>query len=65
MGAGHAHDHGAGEGDHRGRLWIAFGLTAGMVVAQAVGSVLTGSLALLTDTVHALTDALGLLVALV
>ena len=37
MGAGHAHDHGAGEGDHRGRLWIAFGLTAGMVVAQAVG----------------------------
>ena len=54
MGAGHAHDHGAGAGDHRGRLWIAFGLTAGMVLAQAVGSVLTGSLALLTDTVAAL-----------
>ncbi|RLZ04499.1 cation transporter [Kocuria tytonicola] len=67
MGAGHSHghDHGAAAGDHRGRLWIAFGLTAGMVVAQAVGSVVTGSLALLTDTVHALTDALGLLVALV
>ena len=69
MGAGHSHGHdhahGAAAGDHRGRLWIAFGLTAGMVVAQAVGSVVTGSLALLTDTVHALTDALGLLVALV
>lgn len=51
--------------DHRIRLWIAFGLTAVIVVAQAVGTVLTGSLALLTDTAHALTDATGLLVALI
>ena len=62
---GHTHDHSALARDHRGKLWVAFSLTALMVVAQAVGSVLTGSLALLTDTVHALTDALGLLVALV
>ncbi len=52
-------------GDFRVRLGIAFGLTATMVVAQAVGSVLTGSLALLTDTAHALADASGLLVALI
>ena len=68
MGAGH--DHGSpGDGavtsDYRVRLGIAFGLTATMVVAQAVGSVLTGSLALLTDTAHALADASGLLVALI
>lgn len=66
------HDHGPGAaelagrpGDFRKRLWITFAITATIVVAQAVGSVLTGSLALLTDTAHALTDASGLLVALV
>ena len=69
MGAGHSHDHGAmdaaGPGDHRSKLWIAFGITAGIVVAQAIGALLTGSLALLTDTAHALTDASGLLIALI
>ncbi|WP_114587592.1 cation diffusion facilitator family transporter [Microbacterium arborescens] len=70
MGAGH--DHGpvnaaqAGQpADFRVKLWIAFGITAAIVVTQAVGSIVTGSLALLTDTAHALTDASGLLVALV
>ena len=69
MGAGHSHDHGAavaaGPGDHRTKLWIAFGITAGIVLAQAIGALLTGSLALLTDTAHALTDASGLLIALI
>ncbi|MEH6821942.1 cation diffusion facilitator family transporter [Dietzia psychralcaliphila] len=49
----------------RRRLLIAFGITAIIVVAQAVGSVVTGSLALLTDTAHALADASGLLVAVI
>jgi len=69
LSAGHSHDHGAadaaGPGDHRTKLWIAFGITAGIVVAQAIGALLTGSLALLTDTAHALTDASGLLIALI
>lgn len=68
MGAGHDHAHGlepGAAGDHRGRLWIAFGVTALIVVAQAVGATITGSLALLTDTAHAVTDATGLLVALI
>lgn len=68
-GPGHGHGHGpCGVGqpsDHRTKLWLAFGLTATIVVAQAVGAVLTGSLALLTDTAHALVDAAGLLVALI
>lgn len=66
-GRGHSHGHGRppGEaGDHRGRLWVAFGLTMTIVLAQAVGAYLTGSLALLTDTAHATVDASGLLVAL-
>ena len=51
--------------DFRKKLWIAFGITAFIVVVQLVGSIVTGSLALLTDTVHAFTDAAGLLVALI
>lgn len=49
----------------RRRLVIAFGITAIIVSAQAVGSVITGSLALLTDTAHAAADASGLLVAVI
>ena len=59
-----SHDHGHGQ-SNRTRLAIAFGLTASLVVIQFVGSIVTGSLALLTDTAHALTDAAGLGVALV
>lgn len=69
MGAGHAHaPAGPPDGrpaDHRARLWVAFGITATIVIVQAVGALVTGSLALLTDTAHALTDASGLLVALI
>lgn len=68
MGAGHHHgpatDAGT-PGDFRTQLWIAFSITAVIVVAQAIGAVITGSLALLTDTAHAIADASGLLVALV
>lgn len=68
---GHQHQHGIGSGPGgaptdtraRRRLFIAFGITAFIVLAQAVGSVVTGSLALATDTAHALADATGLLVA--
>lgn len=69
MGAGHDHgvraDEAGQPGDFRAKLWIAFSITATIVVAQAVGAALTGSLALLTDTAHAITDASGLLVALI
>lgn len=70
MGAGHSHAPAgaipAGQpADFRVKLWIAFSITAAIVVTQAAGSIVTGSLALLTDTAHALTDASGLLVALV
>lgn len=69
MGAGHHHAPGVEETgqspDFRKKLWIAFGVTAFIVVVQLVGTIVIGSLALLTDTVHAITDASGLLVALI
>src|SRR5690625_7471143 len=68
MSAGHRHGPALETGqspDFRKKLWIAFIITAVVVVVQFVGSIVTGSLALLTDTVHALTDASGLLVALI
>lgn len=66
MGAGHHHGPKAGEAvDHRKKLGLAFGITFLVLIAQAIGAVVTGSLALLTDTAHMLTDASGLLVALI
>ncbi|MFX4285357.1 cation diffusion facilitator family transporter [Janibacter sp. G349] len=69
MSHGHGHSHtptsAAPDRGLRNRLAIAFGITVLVVVAQAVGALLTGSLALLTDTAHALADSVGLLVALV
>lgn len=70
MGTQHEHDehshaghsHGAGAG--RKRLGIALGIGLLLFAAQLVGSVITGSLALLFDTAHVLTDAAGLAMAL-
>lgn len=69
MSGSHSHSHGhtspAPDRGLRNRLIIAFGITALIVVAQLVGSIITGSLALLTDTAHALADSAGLLVAVI
>jgi len=59
---GHGHSHGAG-GDRR-RLALALGITLVVLVSGVVGGLLTGSLALLADAGHMLTDAAGLGVAL-
>lgn len=57
-------EHHHGLETHRWRLAVAFGITAAILVAEVVGAVLTGSLALLVDAGHMLTDAGGLLMAL-
>jgi len=43
-------------------MWVALGINVGMLVAEAVGGVLTGSLAVLADAGHLLSDvgAIGL-----
>jgi len=60
---GHDHHHGA-DAANRTRLAVAFGITSAILVAQAVGALVTGSLALLVDTAHMLVDAAGLAIAL-
>ncbi|NJP65787.1 cation diffusion facilitator family transporter [Streptomyces spiramenti] len=68
MGAGHQHGGGGGQvtagAKHRGRLWIAFGIAAVLLVAELIGAALTGSLALLADAGHVATDLVGIGMAL-
>lgn len=51
-------------GQNKGRLRLVFGLTATYLVAEVVGGIVTGSLALLADAGHMLTDVGGLGLAL-
>lgn len=61
---GHGHGHGHADGDRR-RLAVALAVTVVTAVLGAVGTVLTGSLALLADLGHLLTDAGALVAALI
>ncbi len=56
------HDHTAGKSERS--LWIALGLTTSILVAETVGGIITGSLALISDAAHMLTDAAALAIAL-
>ena len=62
------HDHGTGAlragARHQKRLAIAFALIAVFFVVEAIGGILTNSLALLSDAGHMFTDVLGLGMAL-
>ena len=61
----HSHDHHAGAtGRHRWRLAVAFGLVAAFFVVELVAAWASGSLALLSDAGHMLTDVVGLGMAL-
>jgi cobalt-zinc-cadmium efflux system protein len=55
------HDHGhalqARRSDSRRRMWIALAINGGMVGIEVVGGILTGSLAVLADAGHLLSDA--------
>ncbi|SEN94727.1 cation diffusion facilitator family transporter [Palleronia pelagia] len=60
----HDHVHHAGpEGDRR--VALAVGVNIVLTVAQVVGGLLSGSLALIADALHNLSDALSLIIALV
>jgi cobalt-zinc-cadmium efflux system protein len=61
-GHGHAHVHGAGADNEKRVLW-AFVLTAGFMGAEVAGGLISGSLALLADAAHMLTDAASLALA--
>jgi cobalt-zinc-cadmium efflux system protein len=73
----HAHNHGehghgfgahaleARRDDSRRRLWVALGINVAMLFAEAVGGVLTDSLALLADAGHLLSDVGAIVLALI
>lgn len=61
MGSDHA---GTAAGRNKGRLAVVLGLTTVYLVAEVVGGLLTGSLALLADAGHMMTDVAGLSLAL-
>jgi cobalt-zinc-cadmium efflux system protein len=63
MGAGHAH--GTAAGRHKGRLAAALALTTTFMAVEVVAGLWTGSLALLADAGHMLTDAGALALALI
>ncbi|GAA2421101.1 cation diffusion facilitator family transporter [Streptomyces mauvecolor] len=65
------HDHGAPSaasgtlsGTYRKRLLWTIGISASITLIQVVGALLSGSLALLADAAHSLTDAIGVSLAL-
>ena len=62
---GHTHDHAAELREaSRRSLIIAFVLIAGFMVAEVIGGILSGSLALLADAGHMATDAASIALAL-
>ena len=71
-GHGLSHDHGLGDpgpatatGRHRRKLILVLGITLGVFVIQLVGAFISGSLSLLADSGHMLTDATGVGIALI
>ncbi|WP_327143426.1 cation diffusion facilitator family transporter [Nocardia sp. NBC_01327] len=72
MGAGHAHSHDHGHGHSHGasadsdKRWLAgaLALIVAYMIGEVVVAVLSGSLALLSDAAHMLTDAASIVLAL-
>src|SRR4051795_13721905 len=62
--SGHAHAHAGARAEDRRRLLLVLLVTVLVVVVESVGAWLSGSLALLADAGHMLTDAAGILIAL-
>lgn len=63
MSAGHSHA--TVRAGHERKLWMALGLTGSFMIAEVIGAFVTGSLALLSDAAHMMTDTLALAISLV
>lgn len=63
--SGHDHSLSASATGRRRKLAIVLGITVSVMVAEIIGAAVSGSLALLADAGHMLTDAVGLTAALV
>ncbi|MFW7342326.1 cation diffusion facilitator family transporter [Pollutimonas sp. H1-120] len=62
MGSGHIHA--SPSSDNEKYLWTALALTSTFMVAEVIGGFMTGSLALLSDAAHMMTDASALGISL-
>lgn len=64
----HSHAHSIGlearRSDSRRRMWIALAINAAMLVVEVVGGIVTGSLAVLADAGHVLSDVGAIVLAL-
>lgn len=60
----HNHNHAIASNQNKKYLWWAFVLTTSYLVIEVVGGLITGSLALLSDAAHMLTDASALAISL-
>ncbi|SEE29184.1 cation diffusion facilitator family transporter [Ruania alba] len=62
---GHGHDHAVtATNENKRRLQLVLGITFTVMLAQAVGAWISGSLSLLADAGHMLTDSAGVAIAL-
>jgi cobalt-zinc-cadmium efflux system protein len=64
VGGGHGRDVTA-TGEHRKRLIVVLVITCAVLVVEVIGGLIAGSLALLADAGHMLTDSTGLILALI
>ena len=64
MGGEHSHEVTA-TGEHRKRLVVVLVITCAVLIAEVIGGLIAGSLALLADAGHMLTDSTGLILALI
>ncbi|WP_084361513.1 cation diffusion facilitator family transporter [Herbiconiux solani] len=61
----HSHAHSHGSGANRRRLTVAIAIVATVLVVEAAGALLSGSLSLFADAGHMLSDLIGLIIALI
>lgn len=66
MSSGHSHAPALGQpgAPHQRSLWVALALTSSFMIAEVIGGILTGSLALISDAAHMFTDTAALAIAL-
>jgi cobalt-zinc-cadmium efflux system protein len=63
--SGHDHDHGLAASGNRRPLAVVLGISSTILVVEVIGALISGSLALLADAGHMLTDVAGLTLALI
>jgi cobalt-zinc-cadmium efflux system protein len=62
---GHDHGHGSARSMQRRALWLVLAANGGFLLAEVIGGIAFGSLALLADAAHMLSDVAGLVIALI